>query len=106
MVRMFSFVGDTVLDPFLGSGTTGMAAVVDGYQFIGIERELEYLTASDARIAAICLEVRHVGATSAASAPPVTPPPSATARTKTATPDDNLYRQLFMAIPPGNHATN
>jgi site-specific DNA-methyltransferase (adenine-specific) len=43
--------GCVVLDLFLGSGTTGMAAVADGYRFIGIERELEYLTTADARIA-------------------------------------------------------
>lgn len=45
-----------VLDPFLGSGTTGMAAAVDGYQFIGIDRELDYLTVSDARISAVVSE--------------------------------------------------
>lgn len=45
--------GGIVLDPFLGSGTTGMAAVVDGYTFIGIERELEYMRVADARIAAV-----------------------------------------------------
>lgn len=49
--------GCVVLDPFLGSGTTGMAAVADGYQFIGIEAEpredggsFEYLETADARI--------------------------------------------------------
>ena len=41
-----------VADPFLGSGTTGMAAVVDGYTFIGIEREPDYLETSYARILA------------------------------------------------------
>lgn len=41
-----------VLDLFLGSGTTGVAAVVDGYRFIGIEKELEYLITADARIEA------------------------------------------------------
>ena len=32
----------TILDPFMGSGTTGVAAVQMGRQFIGIEREPEY----------------------------------------------------------------
>lgn len=50
--------GGTVLDPFLGSGTTGMAAVVAGLPFIGIERELDYLTTSEARIVATLSEVR------------------------------------------------
>lgn len=49
--------GGVVLDPFLGSGTTGMAAVVDGYTFIGIEKEAEYLQVADARIAATVREV-------------------------------------------------
>lgn len=49
--------GGVVLDPFLGSGTTGMAAVVDGYTFIGIEREEQYLQLSDARISAVIAEV-------------------------------------------------
>lgn len=49
--------GGVVLDPFLGSGTTGMAAVVDGYTFVGIEREEKYLTAADARIRATYSEV-------------------------------------------------
>lgn len=44
--------GGVVLDPFLGSGTTGMAAVVDGYTFIGIEREPDYMAVADARIGA------------------------------------------------------
>ncbi len=35
--------GGTILDPFLGSGTTGMAAVGGGFGFIGIERESEYM---------------------------------------------------------------
>jgi site-specific DNA-methyltransferase (adenine-specific) len=39
-----------VLDPFMGSGTTGIAAVQKGFQFIGIEREAEYLKIAEARI--------------------------------------------------------
>lgn len=37
LVRMFSFVGDTVLDPFLGTGTTSAAAAKWGRNSIGIE---------------------------------------------------------------------
>lgn len=40
----------TVLDPFMGSGTTGKAAVLEGFQFIGIEREAEYFEIAKARI--------------------------------------------------------
>lgn len=42
LVRMFSFVGDTVLDPFLGTGTTSLAAAKWGRNSIGIEVESAY----------------------------------------------------------------
>jgi modification methylase len=42
LVRMFSFVGDTVLDPFCGSGTTMVAALRTGRNSIGIEIDPEY----------------------------------------------------------------
>jgi site-specific DNA-methyltransferase (adenine-specific) len=41
-----------ILDPFMGSGTTGVACVMEGRNFIGIEREKEYLEISEARIKA------------------------------------------------------
>ena len=43
--------GGVVLDPFMGSGTTGMAAVLEGRDFIGIELEPEYLEIAERRIA-------------------------------------------------------
>lgn len=42
LVRMFSFVGDTILDPFCGSGTTMVAALRNGRHSIGVEIDLEY----------------------------------------------------------------
>jgi len=39
-----------VLDPFMGSGTTGIAAKVEGFDFIGIEMDREYLAIAEARI--------------------------------------------------------
>jgi modification methylase len=42
LVRMFSFVGDTVLDPFCGSGTTMVAALRHGRHSIGVEIDPEY----------------------------------------------------------------
>jgi site-specific DNA-methyltransferase (adenine-specific) len=44
--------GDTVLDPFMGSGTTGMACVNTGREFIGIELDAEYFEIATSRIAA------------------------------------------------------
>jgi len=42
LVRMFSFVGDTVLDPFCGSGTTMVAAFKNSRNSIGVEIDPEY----------------------------------------------------------------
>ena len=39
-----------VLDPFMGSGSTGMAALSEGFRFIGIEREPEYFEIAEKRI--------------------------------------------------------
>jgi site-specific DNA-methyltransferase (adenine-specific) len=44
--------GGTILDPFMGSGSTGKAAIIEGFSFIGIEREAEYLEIAKARIEA------------------------------------------------------
>ena len=43
LIRMFSFVGDTVLDPFLGTGTTSVAAARAGRNSVGVEVDPEYL---------------------------------------------------------------
>ena len=52
LVRMFSFVGDTVLDPFVGTGTTCLAAVRSARDSIGIEIDPEYLKLATVRIQA------------------------------------------------------
>ena len=52
LVRLVTPVGGTVIDPFLGSGTTGMAARYEQRGFVGIEREAEYLEIAERRIAA------------------------------------------------------
>lgn len=43
LIRMFSFAGDTVLDPFLGTGSTTVAAIREGRNSIGNEIDPEYL---------------------------------------------------------------
>jgi len=51
LVRLVTPLGGTVLDPFTGSGSTGCAAVVEGFNFVGLEDEAEYVETSRARIA-------------------------------------------------------
>lgn len=50
LVRMFSFVGNTVLDPFMGTGTTTVAAAKWGRNSIGVEIEPHYFDMSEKRI--------------------------------------------------------
>ena len=50
VLRTQSFKVRTVFDPFLGSGTTGVAAINTGRKFIGIEREPEYFKIAKKRI--------------------------------------------------------
>ena len=50
LVWLFSEEGDTVLDPFMGSGSTGKAAVQEGFRFIGVEKDPDYLRIAKARI--------------------------------------------------------
>src|SRR5205823_1295770 len=52
LIRMFSFVGDTVLDPFLGTGTTTLAAAQCGRNSIGYEIDPAYLDYAHDRIRA------------------------------------------------------
>lgn len=51
LVKMVTPPGGTVLDPFAGSGSTGVACVQNGFGFIGIEAEPEYVQIARARIA-------------------------------------------------------
>ena len=51
LVRMFSFVGDTVLDPFLGTGTTSLAAAKWGRNSIGVEVDPHYFEMAEQRLA-------------------------------------------------------
>ncbi len=50
LCRLVTPTGGTVLDPFTGSGSTGKAARMEGFGFIGIEREPEYAEIARARI--------------------------------------------------------
>lgn len=52
LCRLVTPPGGVVLDPFMGSGSTGRGAVLEGFNFIGIEREAEYVKIAEARIKA------------------------------------------------------
>jgi len=59
LVRLVTPPGGTVLDPFMGSGSTGKAAKIEGFNFIGIEREAEYIKIAEARIASAKSELKQ-----------------------------------------------
>lgn len=50
LCRLVTPPGGVVLDPFMGSGSTGKAAVREGFRFVGIEREAEYFAIAAARL--------------------------------------------------------
>lgn len=47
---------DTILDPFMGSGTTGVAAILEGRRFVGIEQHAHYVNVAERRIREALLE--------------------------------------------------
>jgi site-specific DNA-methyltransferase (adenine-specific) len=57
VIRLYSYQGDVVLDPFLGSGTTAVAAVRSRRRYVGCEIEPEYIALAEQRIAAALAEL-------------------------------------------------
>lgn len=53
LCRLVTPPNGVILDPFMGSGSTGRGALLEGFQFIGIEREAEYVEIAKARISAV-----------------------------------------------------
>lgn len=66
LIRMFSFAGDTILDPFLGTGSTTLAAIRTGRNSIGNEIEPKYLDLARARVAQEAGQTRFFGPPKAA----------------------------------------
>jgi site-specific DNA-methyltransferase (cytosine-N4-specific) len=60
LVLMFSTYGETVLDPFWGTGTTSMAALVAGRDSVGVEREAGLVEAFDGRVREAPVRSREV----------------------------------------------
>jgi len=50
LVKLVTPPGGVVLEPFLGSGTTAMACVLEGFECVAIEREPQYMEIAEARI--------------------------------------------------------
>lgn len=63
LIKMFSFAGDTVLDPFVGTGTTNLAAIATGRNSIGNEIEPAYLKIAEQRLRLATGMARMFGAT-------------------------------------------
>jgi len=51
VIKLYSYVGDVVLDPFVGSGTTCVAAKIHGRYYVGYDNKLEYCTLARKRLA-------------------------------------------------------
>jgi len=58
LCRLITPPGGTILDPFCGSGSTGKACVLEGFNFVGVEREPEYAEIARKRIAAAARQGR------------------------------------------------
>lgn len=58
--RLVTPPGGTVLDPFMGSGSTGKAAVLEGFGFIGVDLDQAYVEIARARIESIKKEQDNV----------------------------------------------
>lgn len=65
LIKLFSFAGDVVLDPFGGTGTTAVSAIAAGRNSISIEIEPTYLQIAQSRIQEAALQERATGAVSA-----------------------------------------
>jgi len=61
LIKMFSFAGDTVLDPFVGTGTTSVAAVNCGRNSIGNEIDASYLQIAKERLAVAMAQLKLAG---------------------------------------------
>jgi len=57
-IEMYSFAGDVVLDPFLGSGSTAIAAIRTGRRYVGVDISQEYCDISQSRIDTEVLELK------------------------------------------------
>ena len=60
LVRLVTPKGGTVLDPFMGSGSTGKACVLEGFDFVGIDLDNDYCKIAEARIKAATTKLTEI----------------------------------------------
>ncbi len=65
VIKLFSFAGDTVLDPFAGTGSTSQAAIITGRNSIANEIEPAYVEIARHRISKVARQPRYIGAVEA-----------------------------------------
>jgi site-specific DNA-methyltransferase (adenine-specific) len=63
-IQLYTYAGDVVLDPFIGSGTTAVAARLTGRHFVGYDADPVYVDAARARVAAVAVPSAADGRTS------------------------------------------
>jgi site-specific DNA-methyltransferase (adenine-specific) len=76
LCRLVTPPGWLILDPFMGSGSTGKGAILEGFRFIGIDREPDYCAISEARLKhAIAQRSQQQGGATRQGVLSFTPPP-------------------------------
>lgn len=58
LIKLYSFKGDVVLDPFLGSGTTSLAAIKNGRSYIGYDTNEKYIELANKRVAELTNQIK------------------------------------------------
>jgi DNA modification methylase len=60
LIQLYSFTNDIVLDPFMGSGTTGVAALKSGRFFVGYEINKEYIKLAENRLESLHVQMKLI----------------------------------------------
>ena len=60
LIKLFSFTNDIVIDPFMGSGTTAIAAIKNNRNFVGYEINKEYINLANNRILSLNIEKEFI----------------------------------------------
>ena len=56
LIQLFSFENDIILDPFMGSGTTALAAINSNRRFVGYDNNTEYISLAEKRLSSVLLQ--------------------------------------------------